>query len=193
MDPGVREWKPTLQGTYGPNMSVFWWVVGDIYSSCLHVKLWSNSMNGTEVRMNIHTDEWKDENYIPLGINARCIKILANHVRASQWANQWYCKMAVNLANFLHIAKCLHYWVQWGVFLSSPSLPSLFSSLSPFNSRRKCLSHKLGAPNACQWDSPQMYSSSLHLWLAATLLQVLTFGHTASLIFCLPHASCRAS
>ena len=28
---GVMEWKPTLQGTYGPNMNVFWWVVGEIY------------------------------------------------------------------------------------------------------------------------------------------------------------------
>ena len=30
----------------------------------------ANSTNVTEVRTNIHTDERKDENYIPLGINA---------------------------------------------------------------------------------------------------------------------------
>ena len=37
----------------------------------LQVKLWSNSTNGTEVQTNeyIWTDERKDENYIPLGIN----------------------------------------------------------------------------------------------------------------------------
>ena len=51
------EWKPTLQDTYGPNM-----------------KLWSNSTNGTEVQTNERTDERKDENYIPLGINAGGIK-----------------------------------------------------------------------------------------------------------------------
>ena len=36
-----------------------------------HVKLWSNSTNGTKYkRTNIWMDERKDENYIPLGINA---------------------------------------------------------------------------------------------------------------------------
>ena len=28
---GIMEWKPTLQGTYGPNRNAFWWVVGEIY------------------------------------------------------------------------------------------------------------------------------------------------------------------
>ena len=45
-----------------------WWDI--LHSSCLHVKLRSNSTNGTEVRMNKRTDE----NYIPLGINAGGIK-----------------------------------------------------------------------------------------------------------------------
>ena len=27
---GVMEWKLTFQGTYGPNMNAFWWVVGEI-------------------------------------------------------------------------------------------------------------------------------------------------------------------
>ena len=61
------EWKPTLQGTYGPNMNAFWWVVGEIYSTRV---AWSNSTNGTEVRMNERTYEQKDENYIAQGINA---------------------------------------------------------------------------------------------------------------------------
>ena len=49
-----------------------WWDI--LRSSCLHIKLWSNSTNGTEVRTNkrtnIRTDEQEDENYIPLSINA---------------------------------------------------------------------------------------------------------------------------
>ena len=45
-----------------------WWDI--LHSSCLNVKLWSNSTNGTEVRTNEQTYEQKDENYIPLGINA---------------------------------------------------------------------------------------------------------------------------
>ena len=41
---------------------------------------------------------------------------------------------------------------------------------------------------------PQMFSSSWQLWLASALLPALglTFGYTASSIFCLPHASRRA-
>ena len=60
-----------VQGTYGPNMNAFGWVVGwDIlHSSCFNVKLWRNSTNG----MKLQTDEWtyerKDKNYIFLGIN----------------------------------------------------------------------------------------------------------------------------
>ena len=26
------EWKPTLQGTYGPNMNAFWWVAVEIWT-----------------------------------------------------------------------------------------------------------------------------------------------------------------
>ena len=52
-----------------------WW--GIPHLSCFNVKLWSNSTNGTELRTNkqtnIRTDERKDENDIPLGINARGI------------------------------------------------------------------------------------------------------------------------
>ena len=41
-----------------------------------NVKLWSNSRTGrNHKRTNIRTDEWKDENYILLGINAGGIKM----------------------------------------------------------------------------------------------------------------------
>ena len=39
----------------------------------------------TNEHMNIRTDEWKDENYIPLGINAGGIMII-NRGRASEQA-----------------------------------------------------------------------------------------------------------
>ena len=98
------EWKPTLQGTYGPYMNAFWWVVGEIYSTqkTLHVKLWSNSMNGTEVWMNEWTnkqmDEQKDKNYIPLGINAGAIIIQTFKPLASlcSWAGQFESYLVTN-------------------------------------------------------------------------------------------------
>ena len=68
---GVTDWKPTLQGTYGPNMNAFWWVVGQIYPT------WeTRNHERTNERTNKHTYERKDENYIPLGINARGIMML---------------------------------------------------------------------------------------------------------------------
>ena len=43
------------QGTYGPNMNAFWWLVGDIlHLSCFNAKLWSNSTNGTKLWTNKH-------------------------------------------------------------------------------------------------------------------------------------------
>ena len=49
-----------------------WWDI--LHLRSFNIKLWTNSMNRTELRtkkrMNIRTDERKDENYIPLGINA---------------------------------------------------------------------------------------------------------------------------
>ena len=86
MDPGVRShgMKADPPGYLWSKYECFlmsgWWDI--LHSSCLHVKLWSNSTNRTEVRtneqtnertnkrMNICTDQQKDENYIPLGINA---------------------------------------------------------------------------------------------------------------------------
>ena len=56
---GVMEWKPTLQGTYGPNSNAFWWAVGELYPTWepFNIKLWSNSTNGTEWRTNEQTNE----------------------------------------------------------------------------------------------------------------------------------------
>ena len=90
MDPGVRShgMKADPPGSLWSKYECFlmsgWWDI--LRSSCLHVKLWSNSTNGKEVRTNKQTNErtnehtkehingWtdkrKDENYISLGINA---------------------------------------------------------------------------------------------------------------------------
>ena len=80
MDPGVRShgmkaYPPRyLWSKYECFLLSGWWDI--LHSSCLHVKLWSNATNGTEVRTNIRTDKLKDENYIPLGINARGINTM---------------------------------------------------------------------------------------------------------------------
>ena len=44
-----------------------WWDI--LHLRNFNVKHWSNSTDGKEVRMNEHMNK-KDENYIPLGINA---------------------------------------------------------------------------------------------------------------------------
>ena len=78
MDPGLRShgMKANPPGYLWSKYECFlicgWWDI--LHSSCLHVKLWSNSTNRTEVRTNKQTYERKDENYIPLGINAGGIK-----------------------------------------------------------------------------------------------------------------------
>ena len=70
MDPGVRSYGMKddppgyLWSKYECLMSG-WWDI--LHSSCLNVKLWSNSTNGTEVRTNEQTDPREDKNYIPLG------------------------------------------------------------------------------------------------------------------------------
>ena len=70
---------PTLQGNYGPNMNAFWWVVAEIYTTweTLTQNFDANSTQRKEVQRNAQTNERtyerKDENYIPLGINARGI------------------------------------------------------------------------------------------------------------------------
>ena len=83
MDPGVRshgmEADPPgyLWSKYECFLMSGWWDI--LHSSCFNVKLWSNSMNRTKLRTdkwtNIRTDKRKDENYIPLGINAGGIKM----------------------------------------------------------------------------------------------------------------------
>ena len=75
MDPGV--WSHGIKANppgylwskYEYFLKSGWWDI--LHSSCLNVKLWSNSTNGTEVRTNERTHKRKDENYIPLGINAK--------------------------------------------------------------------------------------------------------------------------
>ena len=61
MDPGVRShgMKADPPGYLWSKYECFlmsgWWDI--LHSSCLHVKLWSNSTNGTEVRTNKQTNE----------------------------------------------------------------------------------------------------------------------------------------
>ena len=75
MDAGVRRhgMKADPPGYLWSKYECFlmsgWWDI--LHSSCLHVKLWSNSMNQ---RTNIQMEERKDKNYISLGINAVGIK-----------------------------------------------------------------------------------------------------------------------
>ena len=94
MDTGVRSHgmkadpPEYLWSKYECFLMSGWWDI--LHSSCLNVKLWSNSTSGTEIRTNeqtnertnertnIRTDERKDENYIPLGINAGGIIIIAS-------------------------------------------------------------------------------------------------------------------
>ena len=83
MDPGVKShgMKADPPGYLWSKYEYFlmsrWWDI--LHSSCLNVKLWSNSTNRTEVRPNEQTNnqtyERKDENYIPLYINAGGIKM----------------------------------------------------------------------------------------------------------------------
>ena len=73
MDPGVRSHgMPTLQGNYGPNMNVFWYVVAEIYTTweTLTQNFDANSTRRKEVCTNKRTDKRTDENYLPVGINA---------------------------------------------------------------------------------------------------------------------------
>ena len=61
-------------------MNAFWYVAAEIYTTgeTLTQNFDANSTNVTEVRTNeqtnIQTDERKDENYKPIGINAGGIK-----------------------------------------------------------------------------------------------------------------------
>ena len=61
MDPGVRNhgMKADTPGYLWSKYECFlmsgWWDI--LHSSCLNVKLWSNSMNGTEVWMNEQSNE----------------------------------------------------------------------------------------------------------------------------------------
>ena len=93
MDPGVRShgMKADPLGYLWSKYECFlmsgWWDI--LHSSCLHVKFWSNSTNGTEVwtneRTNKRTYERKDENYIPLGINAGGI------IKDGRWQCSFSC------------------------------------------------------------------------------------------------------
>ena len=91
-DPGVRshgmEAHPPgyLWSKYECFLMSGWWDL--LHSSCLHVKLWSNSMNGTEVPTNEQTYEWKDENYIPLGKNGQYYEF------------SWFCSFGYHFASF---------------------------------------------------------------------------------------------
>ena len=54
------EWKPTLQGTYGPNMNAFWWVVCEIFptwETCTQNFCRKFHVRDTNERTNIWTDE----------------------------------------------------------------------------------------------------------------------------------------
>ena len=68
------EWKPTLQGTYGPNMIAYWWVVREINPTWETFPQLSEKrcrkFHERDGRTNERTYERKGENYIPLGINA---------------------------------------------------------------------------------------------------------------------------
>ena len=61
MDPGVRSHGMKadppgyLRSKYECFLMSGWWVI--LHSSCLNIKLWSNSTNGTEVRTNERTYE----------------------------------------------------------------------------------------------------------------------------------------
>ena len=71
MDPVVRShgMKADPPGSkYECFLMSGWWDI--LHLSCFNVKLWSNSTNGTKLQTDERTDERKDENYIPLGINA---------------------------------------------------------------------------------------------------------------------------
>ena len=60
-------------------MDVFWWVVGEVYPTWeTLMQNFTNEMDEwTDELTNEHTYEWKNENYIPLGINARGIIIFS--------------------------------------------------------------------------------------------------------------------
>ena len=65
MDPGVRShgMKANPPGYLWSKYECFltsgWWDI--LHSSCLNVKLWINSTNGTEVRMNEQRNQWTYE------------------------------------------------------------------------------------------------------------------------------------
>ena len=67
----MMEWKPALQGTYGPNMNAFWWV------RYTPLRNFNAKLCGKfhERDGQTYMYERKDENYIPLSINAGSIKI----------------------------------------------------------------------------------------------------------------------
>ena len=81
------ECKLTLQGTYGPNMNAFWWVVCEMHPTwetspqlCEKLCRKFHEHDGcTNERMN----KGNGENYKPLGINARGIKIIT-HFKCSE-------------------------------------------------------------------------------------------------------------
>ena len=84
MDPGMRShgMKADPPGYLWSKYECFlmsgWWDI--LHSSCLHVKHWSNSTNRTKYEQtNERTHERKDENYIPLGINAGGIITTGNN------------------------------------------------------------------------------------------------------------------
>ena len=160
MDPGVRSHgmkaNPPgyLWSKYECLLTSGWWDI--LHLICFNVKLWSNSTNGMKLRKdkrtNIQTDARKDENYIPLGINAGGItrdimlsrqwttKVLIRLCRCTGWSALLLFKYGIN--RFSHFMKS---FISFG--MASPHITDASDfaiRIASFNPEANCLIWTLG-------------------------------------------------
>ena len=151
MDPGVRShgMKADPPGYLWSKYECFlmggWWDI--LHSSCLNVKLWSNSMNGMEVwtneQMNERAYERKDKNYIPLGIKAGGIKTKVSNDKL-----------------FTPIRCLSHAWILcWLECVNTRNIPHLFK---PF---LRCKKRMCIAVNEWPKENVRLISRNFWIWM----------------------------
>ena len=116
MDPGVRShgMKANPPGYLWSKDECFlmsgWWDI--LHSSCLHVKLWSNSTNGTEVQMNEHMNGWTERRKHMNGWTERRKLYTPRHKCHVGMTAFWWWSPDVNIRSREPLVLKFYLWIQ---------------------------------------------------------------------------------